>query len=399
MPRATPPQRKLLILGDAALFKRVEAARIPRCELYLAPELADARRALSAHADLALLLVSSRAGADSLAALLEQRPGLRALVLTSDAWLVRAMRSMTLGAVAGLLAENATPTALRRAVQAAFETIAARRAARPFPLPSPPRGPGAVHDAVAPWGAGGSEPFDLRADWMQVIAHDLRTPLGIQNGYLELLLSGDAPPGAEMREILQRLHGSGQWMLEMVEGILDLARRPLADAPLHARPTPLSELLDGVLERMRGLAAPLGVRLERTRSRDVKRYALDRARIEQVLHNLVINAIQASPPGGVVRISARAQGNKLRFSVRDEGRGMTREEAAGAFAGPAMAQGRRGLGLAICKAIVELHGGHIWAESDPGQGSLFCFTIVPAAEQVHHNSVSAPRRARSRNRR
>jgi signal transduction histidine kinase len=369
-------RRKLLILGDAALLERITQAGLDACDLVLASSEADARQALQAHPDLTLVLASAARGAGGLAGIHGRAPHLRAILLSKDRALVRASASLELGAVQRILVEDASPAALREAIHEAFERIAARL--EPGPGPGTAADAGAVHDAAAPWlGAAPGPGIRLREDWVRVLAHDLRTPLGINNSFAGLLLDEAHRLHPEAQELLRRMKSNEEWMLEFVDGILELSALQQGQAVLAYEPVSLGTLLRGVAERLRGLAEPKGVRIEAAAPRDARRYAVDRVRVEQVLHNLIANAVSASPPGRVVRISARAGQGKLTFEVRDEGPGMTPEEAAAVFVRFAPQRGGRGLGLAIAKEIATLHGGRIWLESRPGHGCTFRFTIVP----------------------
>lgn len=394
---SSTPRRKLLILGDAALFERVEAAGLAHCDLFLAPMLGDAQRVLLAHPELTLLLVSAHAAAAGiLRAIKAGYPHLQAVMLTSDDALAREARGLELGDLKWLLAEDAAPRQLCEAIQGAFEHSERRRAAPQYPVPSAASGVGEVRDAVTPWPHEAGAEIDLQTDWMHVVAHDLRTPLGIAGSYADLLLGEGYDLSPEVREIVQRIRTGGEWMLNLVDRMLELAALREGRPRLKHEPVVLNALLEGVVEHLRGQAEVKGVRLERARSRDSKPYGLDRTRVEQVLHNLVINAIRVSPPGGTVRIGAHAHKGKLCFRVRDQGPGLTCEEAAQAFVKFGSSDGGRGLGLAICKAIVRLHGGNIWVESEPGQGAEFCFTMKPAAVQARGRSAATPRRTRTR---
>lgn len=394
---AGPAERKLLIVGDAALFERVVQLELLDCALFLAENLSDAKAALTAHDELELALVQPGPRGQWLDGLLAVRPRLQVVLLTADQALARELAAVPgllqgSGAVRAILAADAAPAVLRGAIAAAFEHIARIRAQQararaPAPIE--------VREALTPWLHGSSgDAIQLGDDWLSVIAHDLRTPLGISNSYAALLLEEEFALPSDVRDIVQRVRSNGEWMLELVDGMLDFAQPRDRQPPLKFEPTTLAELVGAVARRMEGIAAPRRIHLDISVPKGATRYAVDRVRVEQVLHNLVSNAVKFSEPGSTVQVSARALRNKLTFQVHDAGPGMTREEAAQAFTKFSAQATGRGLGLAICKAIVELHGGHIWVESRPGVGSTFAFTIVPAGRKgARTRAATAPRAA------
>jgi len=365
----------LLLLGDAALSRRIESAAAPGCDVRTVASASAAREALATHAGPALLLVSEPT-ARSVPALKAEYPRVHAVLLTREPALLRAARELPLRDLGGVLAANLPARRLRSALAEALEQ--AQRGASTAYAADPAAPPTELQDAPGQWPrVGGQRGIDLRRDWLKVLVHDLRTPLGISNGFATLLLERDSALPEEAREVLGRIHSNGQWMMQFLDGILDLAELEQGSAVLRYGPTPLRELLESVAERMRGLADPQGVRIAFAIAPGPQTHLIDRVRVEQVLHNLLSNAVRVSGPGSTVHIDVRPERERLAFEVRDEGRGMTPEEAARAFDLFASRSGGRGLGLTIAKAIVEVHGGRIGCDCVPGRGCTFHFTIVP----------------------
>jgi len=213
------------------------------------------------------------------------------------------------------------------------------------------------------------------------IAHELRTPLTIIEGTVDGMLDGVFPADAqhlapikEQTAMLTRLIGdlrdvslaeSGQLKLEMApENVADLARRTV------------EQTLPGATQR--------GLRLTFAAEDNVPPINLDRMRMEQVVGNLLTNALRHTPSGGAVSVSVKRSGQGVLIAVADTGEGIAPEHLPHIFErfyrasdARARSDGGTGLGLAIVKHLVQAHGGRVWAESTPGQGSTF-FVQLPA---------------------
>jgi len=363
----------LLVVGNPSLQDRVRKAAPERYDVRRAGRLDAARRILDSAAAPSLL-VGASASLGIMDSLVGGSPDLRMIVLTTDRAMAQSLRGRSLGAIAALLPANASRAILRRSIEAALKAPAHG----PARYGTNPDAAQAVRDADTRWPASGGGPsLHLKTDWLRVVSHDLRTPLGINNGFVTLLLESQQQLPPEMRDVLERLLRSGEWMLQFVDGMLELAALEHDQPSLTRAPVDAGALLAEVVERMQGLAQPVGVHLTMRDRTPVPPFPLDRLRIEQVLQNLLANAISASPRNGTVTASAERQGDSLTFRIRDEGPGLSAKEAAQVFRlQPSSASGR-GLGLAICQAIVALHGGRIWVESRPRHGSTFAFTVAP----------------------
>jgi signal transduction histidine kinase len=240
----------------------------------------------------------------------------------------------------------------------------------------------------------------LKSEFVSVVSHELRTPLTSILGYTELLLARDFE-ASERKEFIQTVHKEAEHLSNLVEDLLNVSR-------LDAGKVKLERWVISLPKLVRELVAQLNAELDVERHRlllDVPEtlppiYA-DRDRVRQILSNLLSNAIKYSPEGGEVVLHASALRRPpvsapplppepaLLISVRDQGIGIPPQEIDRIFQrfyrvdnSNTRRIGGTGLGLAITKALIELHGGRIWAESTPGEGSTFLFTLPIATEML-----------------
>lgn len=212
------------------------------------------------------------------------------------------------------------------------------------------------------------------------IAHDLRNPLTVVGGYLESLQDGKLKPTPER---FATMLSEVQHLQHLVEDLRTLSLADAGELTLHRQPVPPAELLERVRAAYQHRAEEAGVRLLAEPAPGLKEIALDPERMEQVLGNLVSNALRYTPDGGEIRLTAShatGQAGPLILAVQDTGSGIQPEILPHIFErsyrGDSSRSGdQSGLGLAIARSIVELHGGRIWAESQPGQGSRFLIAI------------------------
>jgi two-component system phosphate regulon sensor histidine kinase PhoR len=172
-------------------------------------------------------------------------------------------------------------------------------------------------------------------------------------------------------------------LTQMATELLELTRIESGQVPLETKPLTPSKLLNSAADRMRAQAERAGLILRVEVPNRIPMIQADPSRLEQVLVNLIHNAIKFTRPGGVVELSASVEGEFVRFTVRDNGAGIPEDDLERIFerfykADHARSGGGTGLGLSIARHIVEAHGGKIWAESAEGRGSTFFF-IVPAS--------------------
>jgi signal transduction histidine kinase/DNA-binding NarL/FixJ family response regulator len=224
-----------------------------------------------------------------------------------------------------------------------------------------------------------------RDEVLAVVAHDLRNPLGTIEMASSFLI--EQSTDAQARRHLEIVHRSATRMNQMIHDLLDVTRIEsgrLALELVEASPAPL---LQEAWQMLEPLARARGLTLCLDAAPTLPAVRMDAARVLQVISNLVGNAVKFTPEGGEVSIHAEALDDEVRISIRDTGPGITPDKLPHVFSRfwQADPKDRRGIGmgLSIAQGIVEGHGGRIWVESQPGEGSVFRFTLrcaVPAAE-------------------
>lgn len=215
------------------------------------------------------------------------------------------------------------------------------------------------------------------------VAHELRTPLATLSGYLEGLLDEVVTPSPELWIQLQ---GEVARLTRLTDDLQELSRLESGQITLDRHATAPSDLIKIAIDRLTPAFAEKGVVLEAGDPRSLPDVSADSDRIAQVLTNLLTNALRHTPSGGRVAVSAQASNGAVEFRVRDTGSGVPADQLLRIFerfyrVDPARSRalGGSGIGLTIARALVEAHGGRIWAES-PGmnQGSTFSFTLPVA---------------------
>jgi len=242
----------------------------------------------------------------------------------------------------------------------------------------------------------------MRREFVANVSHELRTPLASIKALVETLEAGAIDDQAVAGDFLHRIVGEVDRLATLVDDLLDLAR--LESGRITIRPEPLTpgDLLGRALDRLRPHTDRARLTLSLDVALDLPRVHADRARVEQVLINLVHNATKFTAPGGEITVSARVESNRyLNISVRDSGVGIAADEVPRLFerfykVDKARRSDGTGLGLAIAKHIVQVSGGTIWAESQPGRGSTFSFTLPFADDErqpvssVHQETSPRP---------
>jgi two-component system phosphate regulon sensor histidine kinase PhoR len=220
----------------------------------------------------------------------------------------------------------------------------------------------------------------VRRDFISNLSHELRTPLASLKALTETLQDGalDDPPAA--RRFIDQIQIETDALTQMVTELLELSRIESGRLSLDLKPVPAYELLESSSKRMQMQVERAGLSLRVECAENLPKVNIDSQRLEQVLVNLIHNAVKFTKPGGEVILEAEAGNGEVRFAVRDTGIGIPADDVPRIFerfyrVDKSRTGSGTGLGLSIAKHIVEAHKGRIWAESFEGRGSTFYFTI------------------------
>ena len=236
----------------------------------------------------------------------------------------------------------------------------------------------------------------LRAEFLGMVSHELRAPLAAVKGSAAAALGGRVVPRAELLQFFRIVDAQADRMQGLVSDLVDAGRIEAGMLSVDPEPSEVAVLVEGARSTFLGSGARHAVHIDLPD--ELPRVMADRERIVQVLNNLLANAASHSSQAAPIAIEASLEGTHVAVSVRDRGRGIAPEmlgrlfrkhaALAGAAAGPRL---NTGLGLAICKGLVEAHGGRIFAESPgPGRGARFTFTLpATGAEGARARSAAS----------
>ncbi|MBO8128339.1 MAG: HAMP domain-containing protein [Peptococcaceae bacterium] len=221
-----------------------------------------------------------------------------------------------------------------------------------------------------------------RRDFIANVSHELRTPLTSIQGFLEALKDGVFPEGPSRERYLEAAHRDTLRLKRLINDLLDLASLQAGKTGWELHAIEPAELVHRVSARLKPQLDQHRLKLRHNIPENLPPVLGNEDRIEQVLTNLISNAIRFSPAEGTITIAAVSKSDTVEISVADEGPGIPPEEQPHIWErfhrvekSRARDLGGTGLGLAIVKEIVEAHGGRVWVESEPGKGSIFSFTI------------------------
>jgi two-component system phosphate regulon sensor histidine kinase PhoR len=229
----------------------------------------------------------------------------------------------------------------------------------------------------------------IRQDFVANVSHELRTPLTTIKGYAETLLEG-ALKEEVASQFVQVIKRQSDRLAKIVEDLLMLSKIESKEFRLKVEVISLQDLIDDVIDFVKGPSEKKEISISRNEIPSLLAFEADRNYLEQVLINLLDNAIKYTPEGGRIAISAvEKDPREIQFSIEDNGIGIPREDIPRIFErfyrvdkGRSQELGGTGLGLSIVKHLVQAHGGRVWVESQLGKGSTFYFTLPKRSEPM-----------------
>ncbi len=230
------------------------------------------------------------------------------------------------------------------------------------------------------------EALAVNAEFVANVSHELRTPLTTLRSYLEALSDGSVEDEATRQRFLRVAYQETERMIRLVEDLLKLSRLDSSDAKTALEPLKLARLIEHVMERFQLPAREKGIFLELHLEKRPVVWG-NRDQLQQVMDNLLSNALKHTPPGGKIRVHLTQRGQEALVSVQDTGSGIPEEHLPRVFdrfyrvdKARSRQAGGSGLGLSIVRKVVEAHGGNIELKSQVGKGTTVWFT-VPLAEK------------------
>ena len=236
-----------------------------------------------------------------------------------------------------------------------------------------------------------SRATQAKSEFLAHMSHELRTPLNIIIGFSELMI--DKVPGEineKQRQYLDDILSSAKHLLNLINDVLDLSKIESGKMELKLKNIALSKVIESLTRTMMPILTPRKQSLDVEIEDGLPPVHADKAKLEQVLLNLVDNSSKFSPDGGKLKIEAVRKGDWCQVSVIDNGIGINKEDQERIFElfcqldNPLTKEkGGTGLGLTLVKQIIERHGGRIWVKSEYGRGSRFIFTLPLATTDCH----------------
>ena len=235
----------------------------------------------------------------------------------------------------------------------------------------------------------------VRRDFVANVSHEFKTPLTAIQGFAETLLAGAMDDPQNRLRFLQIILEHSRRLARLTDDLLELSKMDADRLDLEVDRLSVSQFVQSCLETTQRPTAEKNLRVSANLQGSLPDIAADRRRLSEVLQNLLDNAIQYTPAGGQIVVSASSDGDEVTFTVSDTGIGIPRTDQPRIFerfyrvdVARSREVGGTGLGLSIAKHLVEAHGGRIWVESEVGQGSKFHFT-VPVFQPQHAASHPA----------
>lgn len=234
----------------------------------------------------------------------------------------------------------------------------------------------------------------MKENFLHSITHDLRNPMTSIRGFLKFLLDGIAGPlNEQQKKMVETIDRASLRLLGMINDILDLAKLESGRFDLQLSATDLAEVSQRVIDLLKPQLVKKSITVELVPPKDAPTPVIqaDNRLLERVITNLVGNAIKFTPENGKITLTIYDKPDKLEMDVADTGEGIPAEYIEKIFDKfqqvKGQGKGGTGLGLTICKYIVEAHKGRIWAESELGAGSKFNFFIMKNLKPEEVNAV------------
>lgn len=231
---------------------------------------------------------------------------------------------------------------------------------------------------------------ELKNRFLGIVVHDLRNPIGIVRGYLQIMLRGIVGEISEkQRELLERMDVASGSMLTLISDLLDISAIESGRFELERQPTDYAAFLAKVRDQNQLLADGKNISIKLEVQGELPNVLMDANRMNQVVSNLLSNAVKFSFSGSAVTIRAWHEDDRVCTVVEDQGQGIHPDDMPKIFSEfsrtrtrPTAGEKSTGLGLAIVKKVILAHGGSVWADSKPGQGSRFGYAIPVSADVV-----------------
>ncbi len=223
----------------------------------------------------------------------------------------------------------------------------------------------------------------MKSNFLSVVSHELKTPLHSIKGFVDIILMNKTGPVTDIqRDFLETVKQQTDHLQRLIDDLLEFSRLESGQVTLRLQPVDIPVVAEAVVDKLTPLADASEVTIINLVPEDIPTISADPWRLEQVVTNLMDNAIKFTPTNGNVIISAEDRGDYLEVGVQDSGIGIAPDETDRIFdrfyqvdGGANRLYKGAGLGLTICRHIVEHHGGRIWAESGIGEGATFRFTV------------------------
>jgi two-component system phosphate regulon sensor histidine kinase PhoR len=224
----------------------------------------------------------------------------------------------------------------------------------------------------------------IRQDFIANISHELRTPIASCKAIVETLQGGAINDKTIAPDFLERMHMETDKLAQMVDELGELSRIESGELTLKLEPVDMAKVIIRITDRLKAQADRAQISINLDIPPGLPLIMGDSERIEQVLVNLVHNAIKFTPPKGEIKVFCKIQNDQALISINDTGIGIPEDDLPHIFerfykVDKARSGGGTGLGLAIAKHIVQAHGGDIWVESEEGKGSTFTFSLPIAS--------------------